>query len=61
MESEFEQLEKGQHKTCEDNRKSHHAEQSNQLKEVLKKVHDTAVAWARAAHEADLEYQKSED
>ena len=61
MESEFEQLEKDQHKACEDHRESHHTEQSNQLKEVLKKVHDSAVARARAAHGADLEHQKNEN
>ena len=61
MESEFERLESGQYQTSEDIGKSYHAEHGNQLKDVLKKVHVSAVAQARAAHEADLEYQKYEE
>ena len=61
MELEFEKLENGQHQTQVDNGKSFHAEHSNELKDVFKRVHDSAVAQARAAHEADLEYQKCEE
>jgi len=58
MESKLERLEKAQHNVCEDLEECHYSEPSNQLKEVLKKVHNSAIVRAQAAHEADVAHQK---
>ena len=61
IESEYQKLENGQHPTCEDNGSSYSADHGSQLKTVLKKVHQSVVARAKATHDDDLEYQKYEE
>ena len=40
---------------------NHYSVPNNQLKEVLKHVHESAVTRARAAHESDLAHQRHEE
>ena len=53
MESEFQRLENGQHLTCEDTGPSYSTDHGGELNSVLKKVHESTVARAKAAHDAD--------
>ena len=58
IEAEFDRLKNSQHHTSENNGLSYSADYGGQLKSVLNEVQESAVAQAKAAHEADLEYQK---
>ena len=61
MESEFQRLENSQHLTCEDTWPSYSTDHGGELNSVLKKVHKSAVARAKATNDADQDYQRYEE
>ena len=54
MEAEMQRVERDIHNPQEDPEENHFSIPNNHLKEVLKHVHESAVACAFAAHESDL-------
>ena len=58
MEAKFQRLECGQDFSHEDAGPSYSADHSGKLITVIKKVKESAVARAKAAHEADLDHQR---
>ena len=57
----MQRLERDIHNPCEDLEENHYSLPNNQLKEVLKHVHELGVVRACTAHDSELTHQRHEE
>ena len=61
MEAEMSRLDRNLHNPPEVPESNHYSTPNQHLREVLKHVHESAVNWARAAHQSDSAHQRQEE